>query len=659
MPKRAKPRSTDVSLSYLNNVNAEPKRRRTGNEPTIYDFPTSPEQPRDTRKVRHARLSEPATRFTNLRNRQKGVDPSQQSATPRSPSNEEQESPNDAQSEADDNQSAESENIDESTGSHRTQNETENIGGHQADDSDERQPTTPVPAIYSGIEGLFLPKGAQEEGQEPGNGGFVSINGPRRVSSRNSRSRPRASDLFPAKLPEMTGAQNDGDENSSPVSVDGYSHGNHGGSESVESDISEEIVKEQPDSDKNSVGEEEEEEEEEEEDDDADEENPIHHPVNLFSDEAEPEAQDGPDEDVSEEFHSPIPARHPASQSPVEVQVPIRTNGSWRDGTRRNQAGTNKSLSSQIGYRNQVPETPAQPRGRRRDHDTRKEDAADRPTASSRRNESLDRRPCPVPVEDHEVRLGIFSWLNDTVKESGFKEDWQIICRPRKVLKLRADFFMKDRFTGPSKLIQRLRDLYKIMAREPYSANSSMTDRCRLIANSIFNEGQLVLIEEALEYENEETGGHLINQFEAHIVPDLIKLLIVAFKTYKTVGDGAKPHLRIALDLLWAICHRISSIQDVDDRIGPYVQATSHEVLSHIKVVKDALNDGRLHERLNLANRIPRRYKHFELTEVQSNITCDPWTGSEKQALLEGLNGFSDSKSQLKYSFWSRFRYIF
>ncbi|OGE50177.1 hypothetical protein PENARI_c018G03440, partial [Penicillium arizonense] len=251
MPKRAKPRSTDVSLSYLNNVNAEPKRRRTVNEPTIYDFPTSPEQPRDTRKVRHTRLSEPATRFRNLRNRQKGVDPSQQSATLRSPSNEEQESPNDAQSEADDNQSAESENIDESTGSHRTKNETENIGEHQADDSDERQPTSPAPAIHSTIEGLFLPKGAQEEGQEPGNGGFVSINGPRRVSSRNSRSRPRASDLFPAKLPEKTGAQNDGDENSSPVSVDGYSHGNQGGSESVESDISEEIVKERPDSDKN------------------------------------------------------------------------------------------------------------------------------------------------------------------------------------------------------------------------------------------------------------------------------------------------------------------------------------------------------------------------------------------------------------------------
>jgi hypothetical protein len=563
-----------------------------------------------------------------------GGDPSQQGATPRSPSNEEQESPNDAQSEPDDNQSAESENIDESTGSHAAQNETGNIGEHQADNSDERQPTPPEPAIHPSIEDLFLPKGAQEEGQESRNSGFVSINGPQRVISRNSRSRPRASDLFPAKLPETTGAQNDGDEDSSPASVDGYFHGNHSGSESVESNISEEIVKEGPDSDENSVG-------EGEEEDEPDEENPIHHFVNLFSDEAELEAQDGPDEDASEEFHSPIPAQHPASKSLVEVQVPIHTNGSRRYGTRRNQAGPNISLSSQNEYRNQVPETPAQPRRRRGDRATRKADAADQTTASSTPN----RRPSPVLVEDHEVRLGIFSWLNDTVKESGFKEDWQIICRPRRVLKLRADSSMKDRFTGSSKLILRLHDLYKIMAREPYSANSSMTSRCRLIANSIFNEGQLVLVEEAPEYENEATGGHLVNQFEAHIVPDLIKLLIVAFKTYKTVGDGAKPHLLIALDLLWATCHRISSIQDVDDRIGPLVLATSHEVLSHIKVVKDALNDGRLHERLNLANRVPRRYKHFELTEVQSNITCDPWTGSEKLALLEGLNGFNDGKS--------------
>jgi hypothetical protein len=185
------------------------------------------------------------------------------------------------------------------------------------------------------------------------------------------------------------------------------------------------------------------------------------------------------------------------------------------------------------------------------------------------------------------------------------------------------------------------------MAREPSSANSSMTDHCRLIANSIFNEGQSTIVEQAPEYEDAETGGHLVNQFEAHIVPDLIKLLIVAFKTYRTAGDCVKPHFRIALDLLWAICHRISCIKDVDHHIGPYVLATSHEVLSHIKVIKDALNDGRLQGNFNLTSRVSKKYKHFELSEVRSNITCDPWTGAEKRALLDGMNVFDDGKSYL------------
>ncbi|KAJ5316680.1 hypothetical protein PENANT_c019G08335 [Penicillium antarcticum] len=638
MPKRTKPRSTDVSLDYLNNVNTELKRRRTVNEPipNIYDLPTSPPEPQETRRARRDRISEPTTRFRALRNRQIGVDPVSQSATPRSLSNGEQQSSNDNQS---------AEHIDQSTGSQQIQAEIETIGENEANASNERQFTPPAP-IHSSIDDLFAPR----EGYQPESSGFVSINGPRRVSSGNLRPRPRASDLFPAKSPQITEAQNEGEENSSPASVDSYSNGVHSGSDNgdlhhekpngneSESDISEEIVEGQ-DSDENGVEGEE-------------EETLFSQPVHLFSDDADPEAQDDPESD-SAEIHSPIPTQHPAKPSAIEVQIPTQTKDS-RKRTQRNQSDATESQSSQNQYSSQIPETPAQPRQRRRDHASRKEDAADRPTTSSRGKEPSNRRGTLGLVEDHEVRLGIFSWLKDSVKESGFKEDWELICRQRRTLKPRADFELEGRFSGTEKLIQRLRDLYKSMTQEPYSAHF-LIDHCRLIANSIFNEGQSVIVEEAPNME-EDLGGHLINQFEAHIVPDLIKLLVVAFQTWKTTGERAKPHFRIALDLIWAICYRISSIKDVYDHLGSYVLATSREILKSIKVIKDALDDGRLLERTSRVHRVPTKYKHFEQTEVQSKITCDPWTKAEKLALLEGINGptddedtFVDLKSDMRY----------
>ncbi|KAJ5776563.1 uncharacterized protein N7511_001574 [Penicillium nucicola] len=636
MPKRTKPRSTEVSLDYLNTVNAKSKRRRTiHDEPRlgIYDLPTSPARPHETRTAGRVPTSEPATRFRALRNRQIAV---QSKATPRSSSNEEQQSSNDAQAESDNNQSSEPESIDQATESQQTRVDVEIIRENEASDGGERQPP-PHASVHSSINDLFVP---MEDGYQPESSGFVSINDPRRVSSGKSRPRPRASDLFPARSPEITEAQSEQDENSSPASIDAHSNGVHSDIDSNdeesdyqkqnridsdESDTSEEIIKGHG-IDKISVA-------------DAQDDNPLFYPIHLFSDDAEPEPEAEPDVYSSTESLNPIPAIHPDKQSADEVQVSAQTKD-FRKPTPRNPLHRTESRPVQNQSQSQTPETPSQPRRDLRDRTSRKEDAADCPTTSLTENKSSNRRSTLDVVEDHEVRVGIFSWLEYNVKESGFKDHWKLICRPRGVLKHRADVSLEERFTGTGKLIQRLRDLYKAMAQEPHSTHYPI-DRCRLIANSILNEGQSIIVEEAPAYEHDDLGGHLVNQFEAHVVPDLIKLLVAAFRTYKSAGDGAKPHLRIALDLVWATCHRICTTKDLDDLLGPYIWATSRDIMKSLKAIKDALNDGRLLERHSNAYQIPVKYKHFELTEVQSMITCDPWTRAEKLALLEGINGLT------------------
>ncbi|KAJ5835560.1 hypothetical protein N7447_001586 [Penicillium robsamsonii] len=241
----------------------------------------------------------------------------------------------------------------------------------------------------------------------------------------------------------------------------------------------------------------------------------------------------------------------------------------------------------------------------------------------------------PRPNQDHQSpRPNIFTWLTETTKESGFKDTWEAIRKTRKTLTAHADPSTKAHFTGIIKLIERLRDPFETMINDPASA-SSLKNQCSLIANSIFKETQWIVYTEAPE--DEENGAHLVNQLEAHIVPRLIDLIILGFKTYKTIHDRAARHFRIILDLIWGSCDRISSLVQMHYVISGSVMAYSRKVLHHVKTLKDALKDGRLRE---TPHRIPQRplpYKHFELEEVDSHISCGRWTHAEKIALREGL----------------------
>ncbi|OQE29029.1 hypothetical protein PENFLA_c004G11001 [Penicillium flavigenum] len=240
----------------------------------------------------------------------------------------------------------------------------------------------------------------------------------------------------------------------------------------------------------------------------------------------------------------------------------------------------------------------------------------------------------PAPNQDHrKARSDIFTWLTETTKESVFKDTWEAIRKTRKALKAHAVPSTKERFGGIIKLIHRLRGLFETMTNDPASA-SSLKNQCSLIANSVFKENQWIIYTEAPE--DEHNGADLVNQLEAHIVPRLIDLIILGFKTYKTINGGAR-HFRIILDLLWGSCDRISSLAQMHYDISGSVMAYSKTAMKHVKALKDALNDGRLSEK---PQRIPQRplpYRQFQLEEIDSHISCGRWTYTEKTALRDGL----------------------
>ncbi|OQE46256.1 hypothetical protein PENCOP_c001G01769 [Penicillium coprophilum] len=311
------------------------------------------------------------------------------------------------------------------------------------------------------------------------------------------------------------------------------------------------------------------------------------------------------DDDSSLEIQNhPTAPQQVADANILEVQILESLPRNQRDSTPMDRVSENarnsRNASSQL---QEVPETP-----------TIQPSRPDQGTQSTRPN--------------------IFTWLTETTKESAFKDTWEAIRKTRKTLKAHADPSTKGHFRDIMKLIERLRKLFETMTNDPASASFSR-NQCSLIANSIFKENQWIIYTEAPE--DEEYGAHLVNQLEAHVVPRLIDLIILGFKTYKIIHDQGARHFRIILDLIWGSCDRISSLAQMNYVISGSVMAHSRRLVHHVKTLKDALKDGRLREIPHRVHRRPLPYRHFELEEVDSHISCGRWTYAEKIALRDGL----------------------
>jgi hypothetical protein len=252
--------------------------------------------------------------------------------------------------------------------------------------------------------------------------------------------------------------------------------------------------------------------------------------------------------------------------------------------------------------------------------------------------------PHELPANTHPI----FIWLSETIQESGFKEIWETMVNTRKITKSQADPSMKERFNHIRKMTYRLRGFYKTMTETATPEISTQRDwrkQCSLIANNIFKEIQWIIYDEAQSDEVE--GAMLVQQLEAHIVPLLIELVLFGFQTYMAKGDWTTRHFCISLDLLWGCSYKISTFADMASQMGCDFAGPSQKLMPRVKTIKDAVNAGRL---CKSARGMPHRhptYKHFNLTEVESHISCGPWTRVEKDALrsafesarMDGLNG--------------------
>ncbi|KAK9850487.1 hypothetical protein MYU51_011933 [Penicillium brevicompactum] len=242
----------------------------------------------------------------------------------------------------------------------------------------------------------------------------------------------------------------------------------------------------------------------------------------------------------------------------------------------------------------------------------------------------------------------IFTWLASTIEESGFKRTWDVLHETRRTSKQKADPPMRERFAHIRRMNTRMQGLYEELTQSntPTTAMRDLRgEQCTLIANNIFNELQWIIFQEARDEPSK--GGALVNQVEAHVIPWLIELVYFGFQAWKTWNEKGKVnwlrrHFRISLDLLWGSSYKIASYSDVTygERNVP---TPLRGLMSAVKAIKDALNNGRLRELGGIRSKPP--YRHFELTEVTDNISLEPWSRDEKDALRKAfesavVNGF-------------------
>ncbi|KAJ5550535.1 hypothetical protein N7535_001522 [Penicillium sp. DV-2018c] len=393
---------------------------------------------------------------------------------------------------------------------------------------------------------------------------------------------------------------------------------------------------------------------------------------------------DGDDDPEAESRNNPTPTQQTAKSSAIEVQIIQRRHGKQKDPSHESRAspdaeasqGTSSmyprllkglripSLTPSTRASSQIQEVPesvgSQPLSRALSDAQASPSASwqiqegpDSPgiqpwsrassyaQASQRASSQIEEVPESTTIQSpHEIqahrkkRSDLFSWLTDATKESVFKDDWEEIRTARKIMKNHADSSMKERFRDITKLIARLRLVIETITLDPDSA-FTLRAQCSLIANSVFKEAQWIIYSEATE--DEQGGGYLVNQLEAHVVPRLIDLLILGFKGYKTINNKAAQHFSIILDLLWGCSEKITALADLNFEISMEVSAHSRKIMSHARVLKAALRDGRLREKSNHVRRqAPVQYRYV-LEGVDSQISCGPWTQGEKDALCVGL----------------------
>lgn len=396
---------------------------------------------------------------------------------------------------------------------------------------------------------------------------------------------------------------------------------------------------------------------------DADEvlEDPFQGNLQLFSDGTE-------DQDESRESSPPGAQRELSSDSPSpdradEVAVVIPTYGNeQQEDSDEQDAEMDDSSSSPATSTPEPP--PVESESSRRLSRARAKDSNDEPEAAANEeftqddpiyepeneDEEHDSRSATSAVQesaqnttekDDESPLSeLRSWFFNEIEGSPAEKPWRTFVCEGKALRRFRERPMPEYLQGLRQLIGDLRNLYEdIIQVKEYSPAQG---------NKLWNlrESAAADIRQLFEYASENLqDASVLDQFEAHMIPRMVTLVLLSFRTFKIIGrlafDQFYETLRFVLD---------SSVRVDDYRRGGYLHAFSRSrcLQLPLKRLMTALKKNRFGERISTISTQSRAVEAAALPPQptqplrQSIIPSSrvPWTVSEEIALLDGLQRY-------------------
>lgn len=174
-------------------------------------------------------------------------------------------------------------------------------------------------------------------------------------------------------------------------------------------------------------------------------------------------------------------------------------------------------------------------------------------------------RAAAIAEEEEQVRK--LQWMEEAMRLGGQRVNWLILTRTARKLKQLVDPALAESFVDIWTTIKVLSRLYGERDNRP----SDMTLRqCDNLFGSIRCEGER-LLDQAYHLATRPDGARdevyacdLVDEFEARVIPEMIKLVFACFNAYYTDADmfpGIHEHFRRVLVLLRQLCDRTTSMK--------------------------------------------------------------------------------------------------
>lgn len=183
----------------------------------------------------------------------------------------------------------------------------------------------------------------------------------------------------------------------------------------------------------------------------------------------------------------------------------------------------------------------------------------------SNNEEDEAERAAAIAEEEEQARK--LQWMEKAMRLGGQRVNWLILTRTARELKQLVDPALAESFVDIWTTIRVLSRLYGERGNRP----SDMTLRkCDNLFGSIRCEGER-LLDQAYHLAVRPDGARdevhacdLVDEFEARVIPEMVKLVFACFKAYYTDADmfpGIHEHFRRVLVLLRQLCDRTTSMK--------------------------------------------------------------------------------------------------